>query len=555
MSKQDIAIEYYNCQLDPIYAIEKFFHTIDLTKGKRVPFLLFEQQKEMVMALEKTRHNIVTKPRQAGVSMVMAAYTAVKMAFATSDRPENVVVIANKAKQAELFLKHVKMFLTQIPAWVWGETYDYSKQRDGHVIGQGAVRHLKLVNGGEIQAFATSPDAIRGMTPTRIIVDEAAFIENGAELYSASMAALITGGSMYLLSTPRGHDELYYKAYTEALNNVNGFNIVELRWWRDDRYNSDLEWIYKDEDGVRQVEPEVSFTKSSMYAKYKMGWKPTSTWYREFCGTLNNDDKAISQELDNSFIGSGGNVIHFSHIERQKSKYLLDPIYRGGPDNNMWVWKWPEVGRQYCLFADVSRGDGSDYSAFQIIDVEEGEQVAEYKGKLKSNYFADLIFEYGNMYNAITNIDVTGGYGENLMNDLKQLNYKLMITDDNGEPKGLQISGANRPKIFGKFVQYIEQDAYKIHSLRLFTELETFVWVNGRPDHIRGFNDDAISSYAGNIWTIETKFRQLKETETIQKKVLNSWSTGFTSPNNAKPNKRIYQGGVDVTKSAWIFAR
>ena len=51
------------------------------------------------------------------------------------------------------------------------------------------------------------------------------------------------------------------------------------------------------------------------------------------------------------------------------------------------------------LSADVSRGDGSDYSAFHIMDIETMEQVAEYRGKISTKDFGNLCVNTATEYN------------------------------------------------------------------------------------------------------------------------------------------------------------
>ena len=59
---------FANSLKDPIYAIETFLKTYDLTQKGFVPFKLFHKQKEIIKTYEEYDRNIVTKPRQAGVS-------------------------------------------------------------------------------------------------------------------------------------------------------------------------------------------------------------------------------------------------------------------------------------------------------------------------------------------------------------------------------------------------------------------------------------------------------------------------------------------------------
>lgn len=46
-----------------------------------------------------------------------------------------------------------------------------------------------------------------------------------------------------------------------------------------------------------------------------------------------------------------------------------------------------------------TRGDGNDYSAFHVIDVENMEQVAEYKGKLDTKTYGNMLVSIATEYN------------------------------------------------------------------------------------------------------------------------------------------------------------
>ena len=59
----------------------------------------------------------------------------------------------------------------------------------------------------------------------------------------------------------------------------------------------------------------------------------------------------------------------------------------------------PEPNKRYIIGADVARGDGTDYSAFHIIDVDELEQVAEFKSKIDTTRYAGILASIGTEYN------------------------------------------------------------------------------------------------------------------------------------------------------------
>lgn len=582
LSKEDIMKEYALGLINPTFMIEKYMKTVDLTRGGFVPFKLFPRQKELVACYEKYRNNIVTKPRQTGVSTTTAAYLAIKAAFATQEKPEVIVIIANKFASAKKFLGVVRLFLSQIPRWVWGKYYDDKKRIDGHIDGQGAAESLTLLNGSKIFALATSPDALRGYTPTYLVIDEAAYVETQAkELYTASMAALSTGGKMIIISTPNGKDELYYRTFMSAKSGDNGFNIVQIRWYEDPRYNKGLEWHKMKEDGKLEITKELDFTIESFAEKERLGYKPLAPWYVNMCASLNNDKLSIARELDVKFEGSAGTVVEQEWIEFHEKNNVTEPIQKFEGEDRLWVFEEPIEGHQYIMGVDVSSGNADDFSAVVIIDTVTGNQVLEFKAKVRPEYLAEVVFEWGNDYNALTVIDTTGGYADNCIYVLQALNYKLLyyskgtiefmkkkpiITNDDQKVAGYKI-GSKRPQIIGKLTSVIESNEFKIRSKRFTTELETFIWVNGRADHTQGFNDDLIFAAALAWWILETEFKSLVKAKAQTKSILDVLANKgvkekvekiYTKSDNsqfiAPDGKELYKSTQDPTGAhSWLF--
>lgn len=557
LTKSEIFKEYAKCLTSPIYGIETYLETFDKTQEGFVRFKLFPRQKEIIYAYEKHRFNLITKPRQAGVSTTTAAYMAIKVGFADVDNPEAVLIIANKQELAFEFLSKIKDFLSQLPRWVWGpEYYGNPKNETKSIFLTDSKKEIKLPNGSRVKAVATSKDALRGFTPTYLIMDEAAYIDNGAEVFGAALTALGTGGKATLISTPRGMDALYYKTYDQAKKKKNNFNIIEMKWYEDLRYNKDLRWLKGDE-----VEVEVEFTFESYSKRIADGWKPTSSWYEEMCLGMNNDLKMIAQELDVSFIGSGGNVIDEAYIEYQNKHNVMEPIMMKGLENETWIWALPEEGHQYIMGVDVSRGDGEDDSTITIIDFTTMEQVLEYQGKIQPDLLAQLVEEYGEMYKAYTVVDVTGGMGVSTVLKLLEFNYKRLHYDNaNGKILSARqrelTSYSNSEKIPGFHATSvrlpmisnlefkIRTNAVKIRSVRMTSEMKTFIYKNGRPDHQEGYHDDLLMALAMCLWVVEHSFKNLERLEKQTKAILNSWLIGA----NPVPQPELEKGTGFVSK-------
>lgn len=534
--KREILQEYARGLADPTFMIEKYMKTVDLTRGGYVSFKLFPKQKEIVYAYEKNRHNLVTKPRQTGVSTTTAAYMAVKAAFANPDKPEQIIIIANKFSAAKKFLTLIRMFLGQLPSWVWGDDYDTSKESEGHIVGKGSTETLTLCNGSLIKAVATSPDALRGWTPTYLVVDEAAYIDTYADqLYGAAMAALSTGGKMIIISTPNGKDKLYYQVYHNSKQGRNNFNIVELRWFQDPRYNKGLEWHKEDDHGNILIEKEKEFTEESFQSWLKKGYKPISKWYKDMCANLNYNKLSIAKDLDVKFEGSAGTVVDQEWIDYHQLNNITKEYAVDKEHDAAWIFAKPIAGHKYIMGVDVSSGSSDDFSAIVIIDTTKNEQVFEYKKKIRPELLAKIVFKYGNLYNALTVIDTTGGYGDILVLKLEEMEYEYLYYsttgsnplkkkkknsfDENKQVAGYKISN-KRPQIIGHLTSYIESEDFKLRSERFLAELETFIWVNGRPDHQQGYNDDIIFAAALALYILEIEFKSLERAKEKSESIL-----------------------------------
>lgn len=556
LTTHEIYKEYAKCLTSPIYAIETYLETFDKTQEGFVPFMLFPRQKEIIAAYEKHRFNLVTKPRQAGVSTTTAAYMSIKVGFADEANPEAILIIANKQDLAFEFLGKIKDFLGQLPRWIWGPEYYGNAKNDAKTIFLiDSKKEIKLPNGSRVKAVATSKDALRGFTPTYLIMDEAAYIDNGAEVFGAALTALGTGGRATLISTPNGMDSLYYKTYDQARTKDNNFNVIEMKWYEDLRYNKDLRW-YKGDDVVVEYE----FTFDSYERHLSDGWKPTSSWYEEMCMGMNNDAKMIAQELDVSFIGSGGNVIGEEFIEFQEKNNVKQPVFKAGIGEEIWIWGQPEEGHQYIMGVDVSRGDGEDSSTIVIIDVTTMEEVMEYKGKIQPDLLAQIVEEYGELYKAYTVVDVTGGMGVSTVLKLLEFNYKRLHYDNaNGKilsarqreltsfGKSEKIPGFHATSVRLPMISNLEYqirvNGVKIRSSRLTSEMKTFIFKNGRPDHMEGYHDDLLMSLAMVLWVLEHSFKNLERLEKQTKAMLNSW-VGST---NADPTPEPQRGNGFVS--------
>tara|TARA_R110001592_G_scaffold336953_1_gene622728 strand:+ start:356 stop:2095 length:1740 start_codon:yes stop_codon:yes gene_type:complete len=577
MNKEDLIKDYARCLQDTNYAIETYLETYDNTQSKYVPFILFPEQKMMLRNFEVYNDNITKKYRQAGVSTATAAWVSKKLQFASKNKPEKILIIANKLDTASEFANKVRGFINQWPDWI---NVGFSKEKDSQ-------KHFKLNNGSEVKAVATSVDALRGFTPTTLIFDEAAYIEAGDDFWAACMASLSTGGKVIVISTPNGYDKIYYEIYEQSIKGLNSFHISELHWQNDPRFTKDIFWV-KTKDIVhfllnREDYDEDGFLYEKELSKFEElsrdGYKPCSSWFESMVKKLKYDRRKISQELESAFLGSGDNVIPVETIEKIKHEDIRDPeeMFVG---NQMWIWEKPIEGHRYILGCDVSRGDSEDFTSIIIIDFDSRCQVAEYLGKIPPDLAADIVYKWGSMYNAYVVTDITGGMGVATSRKLQELGYKDLYVEgmntadkwkynpnEGTKTPGLAFNN-KRTQIIAAFEEALRHK-FVIRSKRLLNEMYTFVYINGKPNHMKGKHDDLIMAIAMALYVGENSFSQLHKADSMTKAMLDGWINSSNStneePDHRKPQQNKPMFGLpgntpsdikeQYKQNAWLFGK
>ena len=470
--------EIIRCGRDPSYFFNAYCKLQHPTRGL-LPFKTYAFQDDCVDQFRKNRFNIVVKSRQLGLSTITAAY-AVWMALYQKEK--NILIIATKLAVAQGFIRKVKTILSNMPSWL--------------ILPQMTVNNKQQVefsNGSSIKAIPTSEDAGRSESLTLLIIDEAAFVRNFDEIWTGIGPTLTTGGQAILLSTPNGVGGQFYKLYTDAESGVNEFNPIKLPW---------------------TVHPEHD-----------------QAWFEK--ESKNYSERQIAQEFMCDFAASGDTFLTDSDIA-WVSGMVRPPVMRGGPDMNVWVWKIPLSEHKYVLTGDVARGDSTDYSTFHIIDCMTGEVVAEYRGKMPPDRFAELINEWGLKYNKALVCPENNSYGYACLLRLKDLNYpkiysqgsKVALIGDYAQPldlahAGFATTGKTRTIILTKLEELIRNKLLVSYSSRFYQELKTFVWSNNsKAEAMKGHNDDLVMSLAIGAWLFDVNSEYSKGSADINSAIL-----------------------------------
>ena len=570
--------EYVKCFRDKsrIYMIQNYLKTYDATQKKEVPFVLFPRQQDLCKLFGDANNVVTTKPRQAGITTTAGAFISCEMCLADPDSPQTVLVIGNTLDLAQQMVSKIREFLLQFPAWMWGDEYITDMRRYNEPPDKNAIfnicnsKELRLKNGCRVVARSSGPDASRGVGGvTWLIFDEAAFIENGNDVYASAIPTVSTGGHVIMISTPNGKDLLYYETCRQAklkgTEDWNNFELIELKWYQDPRYNKFLEWYRKTSDGETEFYKEPTLNKEGD-VKYDNkhwedmiadGWKPRSPWYIKMCQQFNNDEVKIAQELDVSFLGSASNVVAPEYIEMQEQLNVRKPIDKK-EDGDMfhleetWIWKPPIPGHKYIMSIDCSRGDAADRTAIEILDLtgvdDDGkpciEQVLEYHGKRTGDEIGEIAYWYGMLYGeAFCTVDCIGGTGDACILMMMRLGYKNLYYDDPNlnkytiqrEQSTIQKvsdeklpgfhSNAVRFQMLTFFANMVKTNQIKIRSKRVIAELDTWIYKGdaARIDHQDGCHDDTLTCLAMAVFVANFHLGNLEKAKERDATFLRAW--------------------------------
>ena len=182
--------------------------------------------------------------------------------------------------------------------------------------------------------------------------------------------------------------------------------------------------------------------------------------------------------------------------------------------------------------------------------------VAEYQGKPDLDMYSRILFDAGTEYGTCLLVVENVGVGIAVLEKLKDLEYKklyysikstheyveayLAEHDERAVP-GFTTSTKTRPLIVAKLEEYIRNKLINIHSSRVFHELKTFVWVNGKPQAMRSYNDDLVMSLAIACWVRDTALTENERDMAYKKAMLGGVFKSTTTMNTQIKGQNFYK--------------
>ncbi len=154
---------------------------------------------------------IIEKSRRIGISYAEAADDVL---YAASAEGANVYYISYNKEMTQGFIQDCATWARAFNAAASQIEESVLEEEDKQIL----TFTIKFDSGHMIQAFTSSPRNLRskGRPGERLVVDEAAFLDDIKEVLKAAMAMTMWGGQIRIISTHNGDDN----AFNELINDV-----------------------------------------------------------------------------------------------------------------------------------------------------------------------------------------------------------------------------------------------------------------------------------------------------------------------------------------------
>ena len=149
---------------------------------------------------DKSKVKVWEKSRRIGASWVEALYSVLQAAKRKKDGGQNTYYLSYNKDMTQQFIKDCAWWAKIIGA-ATGKIEEVITNYDKDV----TFFRIRFSSGNEICALPSEARSLRSKQG-RVVIDEAAFVDDLAELLKAAMALLMWGGQVVILSTHNGAD-------------------------------------------------------------------------------------------------------------------------------------------------------------------------------------------------------------------------------------------------------------------------------------------------------------------------------------------------------------
>lgn len=433
---------------------------------------------------------ISKKVRQIGATTFVSTYFLWRALFYGNT---NSFILSLGSRESTDVLSRVTFMYNNLPTWLKTPLLE------------GAKTSIMFKNNSKVTALPGTPDALRGRSSTSVILDEFAFLSHADKILSAAVPSLSMGfltpftnsslpSQLFIISTfplVESDNNEYVRLYKNSINGDSDFKILSV-------FTDDIP-EYSDQNWRKSMLETLGPKKYAVEIEGKMNLSMDNSFFPEYVIAELKAIQPIRMDfLNSSDVDEEGFPVNIDSMIAAKENYDSSIGYIKG----LWIWNEPLEKKEYGITVDVAAGVGNDYSAIQVIDLESGEQVAEYySNKISLEDFKSVIWDLTKFYNNAKLSIERNSLGAPLCSyfyeSVKYDNFYIHRKSKNSFVEGFPVTGGNRGSMLANLQSALIKKEIKINSIRTINEIRTFAFLgNGKLGASQGNHDDLIMALA-----------------------------------------------------------
>jgi hypothetical protein len=411
--------------------------------------------KELAYGLSKgIRVFYVLKSRQLGISTVSLAIDIFWLALFPGTIGSFVV---DTEANRETFRAVIRRYIKSFPPNFFGKSFNIVKGGDNRNM-------MRFSNGSRLDFL------VAGTRKNSVWAESKGYVlshlsevskygdARGLDSFKESMSQTHPNRLYIYESTASGYNH-WYSMWTEAARDTDTIHRMFIGWWANDLNmikENDPRFIKYGIDAPNEDErAQIDWVKTHCGLTIKM---KQLAWYRWRCSDTSVDMDSIHQlqpwNDEECFVKSGNSFfpvrvigdllkqLEENPVEFYGFRYWLgNDFYTGRMEEivdqervgevDLRIWEKPREGHRYAIGVDAALGrtDNADQNTIEVFDcyADQMVQVAEYASDQDDTRQAAWVLAYlaGIYTDCRINVDVTGGYGTAIMNELDQLKQRM----------------------------------------------------------------------------------------------------------------------------------
>ena len=336
---------------------------------------------------------------------------------------------------------------------------------------------------------------------------ESAFWPNADEHFAGIMQCVpyADGTEVIIESTANGVGGKFHELWMQAVNGESEYIAVFVPWfWSAEYRKSSVGFVPTADELQKQTVYGVDLDQLA--------------WRRSKIDEMGKDlaDQEYPYCWQDAFLSSGRTVFDKGEMELalmecwtpKKRMVLENGKFVDRADGELKVWALPRTGERFAIGADPAEGlIHGDFSSADVVNVQTGEQVAQWHGHIAPDKFAHVLMALGKLYNlAICGIEVNnhGILTATVCRDAGYPNlYVQRKIDDgySGDVEGARVgwmtTSKSKPYIIDQLSASLREGIHGICCRETVQEMQSFVIRdNGSYGAQEKCFDDRVLSYA-----------------------------------------------------------